>query len=402
MRVLVVTPVFPPEPREIYLELAQAFKAAGHEVEVLTGFPNWPGGKLYPGYTQRLIHREIIGDIETTRLPIFPNHSPGGIKRVINLLSLPASVFFLAPFAVRRPDHIHIVQQPFLVLAIRPLAFCWRAPLTMEVQDLWPDTFAATNTIKSAKALTVLDKVCSCAYRICTRIRVISPGFAEKLITRGVPVNKIREIPNWIDEVRHKPLNTSESNSNLAFPEGFNVLYAGSVGLPQALVVVLNAAEELHDRSDIYFIIAGDGVEKQALESEAKTRKLDHVLFVGSFPQLQMGSLYKQADALLVHLAANPLWEITIPSKIVSYLAYQKPILAGLTGDGKKVIEETRSGIVFTPGDGKSLAYAVRQLADMSTDQRQQLADAGRHAAENRFSIRAASRSLAEMIEGCH
>lgn len=399
MRVLVVSQWFPPEPRELYLELAQAFQRAGHEVEAVTGFPNWPGGKLYPGYRIRMVQREVLGGVPTVRLPLYPNHNAGGVKRIWNLMSLAVSLWILGPFVLKRAKHIHVVQLPFLVFSAKWLAFWWGAKVTMEVQDMWPDTFEATGAVTNLKALKMVERLCQSAYRACVKVRVISPGFKRELASRGVPEGKLEVISNWIDDEAHKPLPEGAPYEGPTLPDGFRILYAGSIGIPQQLKVALDAAEQLADRPDIHFLFAGDGVEREGLEKDAKDRGLANVHFLGRFAQDEMGALYAQVDALFVHLAPDPLFAITIPSKVVSYMAYEKPILAAIEGDTRQVVEEAGAGIAINPGDPTALAEAARRLADLSPDERRRMAEAGRKAAESDFSFREAVPKLAALLE---
>ncbi len=398
MRVLVVSQWFPPEPREFLLELAQAYQKAGHEVQVVTGFPNWPGGQVYPGYKVKLIQREVIGGVDTVRLPLYANHSKSGLKRVLNLTSLAISLFFLGPFTLKRAQHIHVIQLPFLVLAAKWLAFWWRATVSMEVQDLWPDTLEASG-VSSRKVLGLMGKLCDASYRGSRDIRVISPGFARALEARGVPADKLHLIPNWIDDETNKPLPADTPWDGPTLPQGFRILYAGAIGIPQALSVVLDAAALLKDRPDIVFLIAGDGVEREPLQQRANEEGLDRVVFLGNFPQSEMGKLYAQVDVLLVHLSPDPLFEITIPSKILTYLAYSRPILAGLKGDPAGVIEDTGSGVIFPPGNAQALAAAARTLVDMPEHERVEMGARGRAAAESTYSFRAAIPKLAALAE---
>lgn len=399
MRVLVVTQWFPPEPRELYLELAQAFQRLGHHVDVVTGFPNWPGGRVYPGYKVRLLHREVVSGVRTVRLPLFPNHSAGGLGRVLNLVSLAASLLVLGPFVLRRADHIHVVQNPFLVFAAKWLALLWRAKVSMEVQDLWPDTFKATGAVSSPIALRAVSRICSSAYRVCSKIRVISPGFKKELIARGVSEAKLEVIANWIDDESHKPIIKSNSFEGPTLPDGFRFLYAGSIGIPQNLSVVIEAAAMLSDRADIQFLFAGDGVEKAELELQVRSQRLKNVHFLGRFNQSKMGELYAQCDALFIHLAPDPLFSITIPSKIVSYMAYQKPILAAVEGDARHVIEASGAGVVVRPGAPVAFAEAARHFVGLSAEARSSMAMNGRHAAEEDFSFRRAVPKLSELLE---
>lgn len=397
MRVLVISQWFPPEPRELYLELAQAFQRQGHQVQVVTGFPNWPGGKLYAGYRIKLVRREVLRGIEVVRLPLYPNHS-GGLKRALNILSLAVSIFFLGPFVLKKAQHIHVVQIPFQVMAARWLAFWWGARVTMEVQDIWPESFPATGAVTSKRVLDAIEWLCTSAYRLSCRIRVISPGFRTALAAKGVPLDKLVVIPNWVNTEAHR-LPEHPEYTGPALPAGFRILYAGSVGLPQGLSVVLVAAQRLTHRPDIQFLIAGDGVERAALQTRSAELGLTNVTFLGKIDQDAMGPLYAEVDAHLVHLVRDPLFEITIPSKIVTCLAYAKPILAGVEGDAKEVLEESGAALFFTPSDGEDLAMAAVELADLSAEKRGDMGDNGRRMAERVFSFEQAVTALQVLVE---
>jgi glycosyltransferase involved in cell wall biosynthesis len=399
MRVLFVTQWFPPEPWRVHLEAAMAFKDLGHEVEVVTGFPNWPQGKIYPGYKLKLIQREVIEGLPVTRIPLYPNHDPNGFKRILNLVSLSIALLCLGPLVLKKADHIHVVQIPFLVLASGWVALLWRAKVSMEVQDLWLDTLVFAGGVREGTGLRLISWICNRAYSLCCRVRVISQGFEHALIERGVPEEKIRVIPNWIDPNVLKPLPADDHMLNkLGVRSSFRVVYAGAIGVPQKLAVVIGAAEILRNDPRICFVMVGDGVEREMLQAMAKEKALSNVVFAGSFPQTEMSRVYSIASALLIHLADSPLYAITVPSKINSCLSAGKPVLAGLQGYGKEIIEKGGAGVAFQPESANALADAVLALAARTDAEREAMGKRGRQLAETELSASAIAPKMSEMF----
>lgn len=200
-RVLLLTQWFDPEPTFKGLVFARELVRQGFEVEVLTGFPNYPGGKIYPGYKVRLIQREAIDGVQVTRVPLYPSHDQGAVGRVLNYASFATASLFYGLFAAKRPDVIYAYHPPLTVgIAAALIRMFRRVPVVYDIQDMWPDTLRATGMFSNSIALKVVSKVCDWLYRQVDQIVVLSPGFKRLLIERGVPKDKIEVIYNWCAE----------------------------------------------------------------------------------------------------------------------------------------------------------------------------------------------------------
>jgi glycosyltransferase involved in cell wall biosynthesis len=246
------------------------------------------------------------------------------------------------------------------------IRFFRRTPLVYDIQDLWPDTLAATDMIKNTTALRLIEGLCGWVYRHSDFITVLSPGFKRRLIEQGVTANKLSIIYNWADEAS---LTASSARLPTEFPgqDYFRILFAGNMGKAQALEVVLEAALLLKDQCPhICFILVGDGVEKNRLMDKAKEIALSNVLFLPRVSMNEIGGYLSAADALLVNLSNDPLFEITIPSKTQAYMAAGKPILMAVSGDAADLLRFANAGVAVPPGSASLLSEAVKYLADLS------------------------------------
>jgi len=363
MKILLITQWFYPEPSQLILEMLESFRAAGHEVTVLTGFPNYPSGNIYPGYRIRLFQRETIEGINVVRVPLYPDHGHSALKRAANYASFACSCLFLAPWLLSRFDVIHVYNLITLGPAAWLLGLINRAPFTYEIQDLWPESLEATNMVRNRRVLTFVGWFAKAVYRRAAAIRVISPGFRNNLIEKGVPPEKIHVISNWVDADFYRP---RQPDSALAEKHGladrFNIMFAGTIGLAQGLETVLDAAALLKDLPRLQFVLVGDGADLGRLEKLASERGLTNVRFLGRHPVEQMPAFYALADVLLLHLHDDPLFRITIPHKLFTYMAGGKPVLAAMAGDAADVVCSARAGIACSPGDPQAMAEAARQL----------------------------------------
>ena len=206
MKILFLTQWFEPEPTFKGLLFARELAARGHEVEVLTGFPNYPGGKVYPGYRIRPWVREQIDGIDMLRVALYPSHNNSGLHRALNYLSFALSAAVIGTALIRKPDVVYVYHPPITVgFAATVIGFFRRTPFVYDIQDLWPDTVAASGMMSNPAALALLGKLCNFVYRRARHITVLSPGFKEQLVGRGVPPDKIDVIYNWCDEKALKP-----------------------------------------------------------------------------------------------------------------------------------------------------------------------------------------------------
>lgn len=368
-RILLLTQWFDPEPTFKGLVFARELVQQGFEVEVVTGFPNYPGGKVYSGYKVKWLQREVIDGVHITRVPLYPNHDQSAVKRVLNYVSFAASSLFYCLFMAKRANVLYAYHPPLTVgITASILRLIRRIPVVYDIQDMWPDTLRVTGMLNNPSALRVVGAVCDWVYRRVDRIVVLSPGFKRLLLQRGVTEAKLCVVYNWADEAS---LATPEGQVQAAFPakDQFRILFAGNMGKAQALDTVLQAAELLQQRgSRVCWIMLGGGVEVARLKSEAARRKLTNLLFLPPVPMAQVGAYLKAADALLVHLRKDPLFEITIPSKTQAYMAVGKPLLMAVDGDAADLVKQSGGGVVAESENPEALAASAERLANTNAE----------------------------------
>jgi glycosyltransferase involved in cell wall biosynthesis len=378
IRVLLFTQWFDPEPTFKGLVFARELVAQGFEVEVVTGFPNYPGGKLYPGYKIKPLQREVIDGVHVTRVPLYPSHGQSGVGRLLNYISFAASILLYGLFRAKKPDVIYAYHPPLTVgIAAALVRFFRRVPVVYDIQDMWPDTLKATGMFSNEKLLKVVSRVCDWVYGHVDQIVVLSPGFKRLLIERGVPPRKIDVIYNWCAE---DMVRTTASHPPANFPmaSAFKILFAGNMGKAQSLDTVIATAQLLQEKaSQVAFIFLGGGVEAARLEALAKSSHLDNVFFLPAVPMAEVGGYLSSADALLVHLKKDPLFTITIPSKTQAYMAAGKPILMAVDGDAADLVRNAGCGVVSESDNPQALADAVLALIDVSAQGHEEMAANG-------------------------
>lgn len=335
----------------------------GFQVEVITGFPNYPGGTLYDGYRVTFIQKEVIDGVLVTRVPLFPSHDKSKLGRVSNYLSFAFSSLIYGLFFSKRADVIYAYHPPLTVgISALIIKLFRRVPVVLDIQDMWPDTLKATGMITNARLLGAISKVCNLIYSSVTKILVLSPGFKNLLINRGVFDSKIEIIYNWADEKVLRST-TNETPKEFASIEGFKVLFAGNIGQAQGLNVILDAARLLKDDAPkLHFLVLGRGLQLDDLKIRAQQLNLDNVHFLPAVGMEEVGQFLGSADALLIHLNSDPLFEITIPGKTQAYMAVGKPILMGVSGDAASLVSRADCGVCFEPENSVALADAAKGL----------------------------------------
>jgi len=390
MRILILSQWYPPEPDLIGHPLACDLVKRGHQVLSITGFPNYPSGKIYPGYRQRLWQREDIEGVQVLRLPLYPDRSRSGVRRALNFLSFAASTSLLGPILSGSADVMWVYHPPLTIgIPAWWIGLLRRVPFVYEIQDMWPETLMATGMMRSRTALATLDRLARFIYDRAAAITVISPGFKRNLVAKGVPADKIHVIPNWADEDLYRPVPRDQV---LATEHGlagrFNVIYGGNIGFAQALDTVIEAAQQFSDLPEVQFVFIGDGVDEARLQQVVAQRQICNVRFLGRQPAERMPRFFALADLLLVHLKRDPLFEITIPSKTLAYMACGRPILMAVAGDAANVVREAGAGLTCAPQDPKALADAVRTLYAMPAAERERMGQGGREAFLNHYTRR--------------
>lgn len=363
MKILLLTQWFDPEPTFKGLLFAQALRDKGHEVEVLTGFPNYPGGKVYDGYKISLYQKEVLDGIIVHRAPLYPSHNSSALKRICNYISFMASSTIIGLIKTRNIDVIYSYHPPLTTsLSALLLGFFKRTPFVVDIQDLWPDTLAATGMINNKKILNIVDNVCNVVYKRAAKIVVLSPGFKTRLLSKNVPESKVEVIYNWCNEPALN--NYEECSVKLPANDRLNLVFAGNLGLAQGLPAIIKAAKIVMDKSlEVNIVFLGDGVAKQDAIYKAKELMLDNVFFLPRVPMSQVGDILNKSDMLLVHLNDEELFRITIPSRTQANLAIGKPIIMGVSGDAAELVEKSGAGVTCMPNSPESLAHAIETLA---------------------------------------
>lgn len=404
MKVLLVSQYFWPETFGINA-LSQSIQGKGVELTVLTGKPNYPDGAVFDGYSAKGCVREIFHGIEVIRMPLFPRGYRSPFRLLLNYFSFIASGTIFGPWLLRgrRFDAI-FVYAPSPVLQALPAIWLSRlkkAPLILWVQDLWPESLAATGFIKNRLILNLVTRTVRFIYRHTDSILIPSKAFyapIAKLVENG---NRIHYYPNpWIEEAGKAGEESDAINSLVTdIASSFSVVFAGNLGTAQSLETIINAAERLQrDNINVRFFLIGSGSMSAWLENEISRRNLKNVLLPGRFPPTAMRHFYKAASALLVSLRDEPIFAYTIPSKVQGYLAAGRPIIAALNGEGARLIEEARAGIACPAGNSVTLATAVEQLFQLAEDKRAEMGENARLYASKHFALDQLSNDLAKHL----
>ena len=364
MRVLFISQLFDPENSIKGLEFARRLQSLGHEIEVVTTYPSYPYGKLFDGYRQNPIKIENIDGVRVVRLPTFISHGKSIFKRMMSYGSFGIVSLIYSLLARKKYDVVYAYYPPVIVgLVAITLRMVKRMPYIYDIQDMWPEALIATGKIKRGKISEIIEKICKIIYKKSEKIVVQSQGYRRELIRKGVPERKISIIYNWCDEARmgsnmtHK-IDVRQDNC-------FNIIYAGNIGSAQALEHVVKAALLLSrdgvDHVQLTFI--GEGVEKHKIEEQVRKYDLRNVHLYPQVPLDEIANVLASADALLIHLANDPLFDITIPSKLQAYMMAGRPILAAVNGEAASIVNIANAGIVVEPCNSEKLARAIKFIS---------------------------------------
>lgn len=387
MNILIVSQYFWPENFRIN-DLSQELVSRGHTVTVLTGKPNYPAGRVFPAYLQHPETFEEYAGAKVLRVPMLARGS-GALRLFLNYLSFVVGACIFGPWKLRnvQPDVIFVFEPSPVTVGLPALLYgrVKGAPVVFWALDLWPETLAAIGAVRSPKVLAWVGQMVRFIYNRCTLVLGQSKGFLKSIAKYCADPQKIRYFPSWAEDI------FNQAGDELA-PEieplagGFNVLFAGNVGEAQDLPAVLDAAEALRGEASVRWFIVGDGRKSDWLKAELESRGLQRtVMLLGRHPVERMPSFYARADALLVSLKKDPVFSMTIPGKVQSYLMSGVPLLGMLDGEGAQVIADAQAGLVCAAGDGAGLAAAIQEMAAMSAAQRQQLGANGRAFAQREF-----------------
>lgn len=389
VKVLVVSQYFWPETFRVN-EIVSELTARGHEVTVLTGRPNYPEGAIHPDFAAAPDRFSTYAGAPVLRVPLRPR-GKGNLRLLLNYWSFVFWGCALGPWLLRgrRFDAIFVFETSPITSALPAILLKWikRAPLSMWVLDLWPDTLKAVGMVKSESALRTVGALCRFIYRRCDLILGQSRAFAEPIRRWEGSAERFRYFPAWSEEIFDAAGGQAAPAPELAPHAGaFNILFAGNIGDAQDFPTVLQAALLTRERPDIHWLIVGDGRAAPQLRADIDRLGLGATVFMlGRHPVERMPAFFAGAGALLVSLKADPIFAMTIPGKVQSYLASGKPLLGMLDGEGARVIEEAGAGRVAPSGDAAALSRQAIALADLPAPQRAAMGAAGHRYGEAHF-----------------
>ena len=388
MDILIVTQYFWPENFRIN-DLALGLFEKGHKVTVLTGIPNYPEGRFFPGYGFFKNIQQDYSGIRVIRVPLLPRGHGGAFHLALNYISFAFCASLLGPFYCREKFDLIFVFEPSPITVGIPALVLKKlksVPIIFWVQDLWPESLSATGAVQSEKILKMVERLVRFIYRRCERILVTSRAYSAPIERHGVDPCHILYFPQSVEDV-YKPL-TAESDAieHGKMPTGFRIMFAGNIGAAQDFGTILDAAERLKDYSEIHWVIIGDGRMRSWVEQQVKERGLSrnfHLL--GRYPIQSMPHFFALADVMLVTLKREPIFALTLPGKIQSYLACGKPIIAALDGEGALLVRESGAGLSCPAQDADALAKAVLAIHGMPDEDRKKMGVRGRKYYELNF-----------------
>lgn len=388
MHVLIVTQYFWPENFRIN-DVAIGLKEKGHEVTVLTGQPNYPDGRFFPGYGCWSKMEEGYHGIRVLRVPLIPRGNGGALRLLLNFCSFALSASVFGAWRCRASYDVILVFEPSPVTVGIPAIVLKKlrgAPILFWVQDLWPESLSATGATESRWILGFVELIVRRIYRQCDRILVQSEAFRTPIELLGVQREHIMYFPNSAEPF-YQPLSLgSEAPEHRQLPSGFRVMFGGNIGKAQSFETILDAAELLKDRPEIHWIVLGDGRMFTWVRDQVERRDLGRTVhLLGRFPAESMPRYFALADVLLVTLREQPIFALTVPSKVQSYLACGKPIVAALSGEGARIVREAGAGMTPPPEDPRALADAVLALYNMPVEVRRAMGLRGRSYFETHF-----------------
>jgi len=388
MKILIISQYFWPEEFRIN-DLALALHARGHEITVLTGLPNYPEGRFFNGYGFGRIGQGEYQGLTILRVPLLPRGKGKGMRLLTNYLSFVFFACLLGPFFCRGEVDLVFVYEPSPVTVGLPALLLKRikkVPLFFWIQDLWPETLIAVGAVTSPKVLGMVDRLVRFIYKGCDLVLIQSLAFASYIRDQGVPDDKIRYLPNSAEDF-YQPVTTSgDTVDGCRLPAGFKVMFAGNIGEAQDFPTILAAAEVLRREREIQWVIVGDGRKRKWVEAEIDRRGLrETVHLLGRHPPQTMPEFFARADVLLVTLKKNPVFALTIPSKIQSYLAAARPVLAALDGEGGRIVEEAGAGCCVAAENPEELASKILSFSRLPREERLEMGRRARAYFEENF-----------------
>jgi len=370
MHILFLTDNFPPEgnaPASRTYEHAVQWVRSGHKVTVITGAPNFPEGKIFPGFKNPWHSREDMSGIDVVRVKTFVTANEGFVLRILDYISFMVTSFFAGLF-VKRPDVI-VATSPQFFTAVSGwvLSAIKRKPYVFELRDIWPASITAVGAMKKSLVIRVLEKLEMFLYRRADRIISVTESFKRELGERGINKEKIAVVLNGVDLGQYQPVTTKDAElaKKYGLTDKFVVGYVGTHGMAHGLRTLVDSAELLTANKKIVFLFAGGGSAKSDLDDYVAERNLPNVVSIKRVPKELMPRLWSLCDVSLVHLMNAELFRTVIPSKIFESMGMGLPMIIGVPeGEATRIVRDSEAGIVVLPENSQGIANAVKQLYD--------------------------------------
>ena len=385
-------------------ELSRLWAQAGHEVSVLTGFPNHPTGKVpaqYRGKMRRLVCQEEKDQVRVVRswLLTFPNRK--AYERTLNYSSFCISAASTGMF-LSKPDVV-IATSPQLLVGLSGwwIAQWNRVPFILEVRDLWPESLAAVDAARTDSLFyKILSGIAAFLYRTCHGIVVVTPAFQKHLVEKWkVPPEKISVVENGVDtELFNPDGKRTEIRRTLGVEGKFVVSYIGTIGMAHGLETVLEAASQLRQSGKVFFLFVGEGAEKEKIISRAREQGLNNVGFVDQQRREDIPAYICASDVCLVPLRKSELFTTVLPTKLLEFMACGRPVILGVDGLARRVVQDASAGIVVEPENATELAQAIRTLA-ADADLCATLGRNGRHYVSQNFTRRHTAEAYMRVLQ---
>lgn len=366
MHIIFLTHYFPPEvnaPAVRTYENCKCWVRQGHQVTVITSVPNAPDGVIYKGYRNKFFQRGKISGIKILRVWTYIAPNRGIFRRTLNYISF--MVFSLLG--------VLLIKNGDMVIATSPQFFCGiggylfsclkKIPFILEVRDIWPESIVAVGALTNRRLIRIFEKIEMTLYRSTKKIVVVTESLKRIISRKGIPREKIFVIKNGVD-LSFFQLHNLNNKIREKFDLGgkFVISYIGTIGLAHALDQVLRVAERLLGMTDIIFLLVGSGAKREILIQEKERRKLNNVIFIEKQPRHLIPAFYSLSDVCLVTLKKTPLFKGALPSKIFEIMAMSKPIILGIDGEARQIIEKAKAGIFVEPENEEKLEKAILRL----------------------------------------
>jgi glycosyltransferase involved in cell wall biosynthesis len=372
MRITIVSYFCPPEvaaPASRVMENAAKFCDMGHQVTILTGFPNHPRGKIARGYKLRLIQKEQMGKVSIVRMGSWISPNTTTCNRLKSYLSLTAAQI-VGSLATGPADVVIGTSPPlFTALAGHAVSVIKKCLFVFEVRDLWPENMIAIGAMKGRMSIQAMQSLEMFLYRKAHKIIAVTHGFKDYIQAKGILAEKVSVIPNGIDQKNYRPVEYPFVIAReLGLQDHFIAAYIGTVCMNHGLQTLLDASELLLSYPDVKILIVGDGAERQGLEDQARQRNLHNVIFAGERPRQEMPAFHALSDVLVVLLKKADYFRRVIPSKIFMAMGMEKPVLIGIEGESRRIIEEAGAGLGVEPENPAAVVDGILHMRKLKAE----------------------------------